>query len=742
MADSSSAPRRGRHFKGNGTAQQGTGAQAGGVDALSGAQANGWNADAQSVGTAGGWTAGDQVDDWAPAGRTARGGHQGGAPDTWPGGEEAGDTTPAWAADGQQHDGASEADAANGLDAVPSPLDHKDYDPYEPSYLFLEQANGDSGRRHRHHHHHHHHGRGKRIAAVVGCVLLALVVVGGVTGFTLYRDATSILAQSKELMAQAATIKDDLQSGNGEQLLATSQSIASQVADMRKTTDGINWTIGGLVPVVGSDVRAARGLVEQADNLTQNALLPAAQSLSATGGLSGLMQDGTINVEALQQLTATLQQVQPAVEQSAQAIDNLPQTHVGKLTDAINKLRDPLDKGAAALRSLDDIAPVLPQMLGANGQTRTYLLMAENNAELRSTGGFPGSAGLMTVTDGKIEMGEFSSPAIAVPWYDECGFGVTDEEKAIFGDRVGRIICDTNYIPDFPRAASLFSQMWLDKLGGAIDGVIAVDPVLLQYLLGLTGGVEANGITVDGSNAARMLESEAYAQLSTEDQDAFFSAVAGEAFSSLMDNLGNVGLLNLTDMLGRGIEEGRFIAWMPNEDEENALQAMGCTGEVKTDPATPQLGVYAGDDTASKMSWYLSTGTNVSEGVTNADGTVTYHVTSTFKNNLDADTAAGLTEYVTGNMGIKRDITDMFIHVYLFAPAVGSISNLAADGGDLSIQPFTEMPYNGMQVFTASPRILGGETMTVSYDVTCAAGSAPLSVRTTPTAQEAAGWTA
>ena len=47
-------------------------------------------------------------------------------------------------------------------------------------------------------------------------------------------------------------------------------------------------------------------------------------------------------------------------------------------------------------------------MLGANGQTRTYVVVAQNNSELRATGGFPGSTGLLTGTNGKIELGEFS----------------------------------------------------------------------------------------------------------------------------------------------------------------------------------------------------------------------------------------------------------------------------------------------------------------------------------------------
>ena len=49
------------------------------------------------------------------------------------------------------------------------------------------------------------------------------------------------------------------------------------------------------------------------------------------------------------------------------------------------------------LSNINEIAPVLPQMLG-DGGSRTYLLMAQQNAELRATGGLPGSCLLYTST--------------------------------------------------------------------------------------------------------------------------------------------------------------------------------------------------------------------------------------------------------------------------------------------------------------------------------------------------------
>lgn len=140
------------------------------------------------------------------------------------------------------------------------------------------------------------------------------------------------------------------------------------------------------------------------------------------------------------------------------------------------------------------------------------------------------------------------------------------------------------------------------------------------------------------------------------------------------------------------------------------------------------------------IGWFFSTDTQVSDGINNADGTTTYHVTTTLTNHLTADEADNSASYITGYNLDRRDNTDMVMLIYLVAPAGGSISNVSQEGGDVALQDFTELPYNGLSVTFANPRIDGGETMTVTYAVTCAAGAAPMTVRTTPTAHGVADW--
>ena len=581
--------------------------------------------------------------------------------------------------------------------------------------------------------------KGKAIALVVSIILLALVAFGGTTGFFLYKDAKNLQSQAGTLISEVKSMKYYLKNGEGEQLNATAGTVADQISSMRDTVNGPAWTVASFIPVYGNDIKLVRGVMEQADILAQDAMLPACAQLEDFK-LGNLLSDGTVNLPMLKELISTIQDVEPVVTSSIDAIEELPEPHIGKVKSLMEKFTGPMATAKSTLANINEIAPLLPQMLG-DGGTRTYLLMAQQNAELRSTGGLTGSVGTIIVENGKISVGEFSAGGNDYAAEANLFGEVTAEEDALFTNRMAIRISDTNFNPDFPRVAHFAKGLYEAGTGQKVDGVIAIDPVFLQYLLSLAGGVDVAGINVNGDNAAALMLHDAYNMLSVEQTDRFFSGVAGLAFKQIMGNLGEVGFSNLFQTLGRGIAEHRLLAWMENPEEEELMTLMGCSGALKNDPAEPELGVYFADETWSKISWYFSSNTHVDEGVKNNDGTTSYHVTTTMTNNLTLAEAANQVDYITGYHPNKKNRAGMFMHVYLVAPAGGSISNISTEGGDFSPQPFTEMPYNQWTFFTASPVLAGGETITISYDVTVSAeAEQSLMVRTTPTAQVVAGW--
>ncbi|MBM6676700.1 DUF4012 domain-containing protein [Olsenella uli] len=576
--------------------------------------------------------------------------------------------------------------------------------------------------------------RGKKIGIVVGIVLAVLLVVGGTCGVLLYNSAMSVKSQAQELMDQAGPLKEALKNGDAEALDEAVGTVQERMASINAEVHSPLWGLASMLPVVGEDIQSVQKLGDAGAALVDDALVPIADSVSGTG-LSDLMQDGTINVELIQSISDAVSSSLPTIEESVDTIANLPEAHIPQLAEVLDKVQGPVSEAQELVGQAKPILELLPQMLGSDGQTRTYLVLAQNNSEVRSTGGMPGSWGTISITDGAISMGEFTTVV------NQEGFNVPvlDEELNHIGWTLGTNAAQVTYTPNFVRTGEIASEYWRQAGLGDVDGVIAIDPVFLQRLLGLTGGFTADdGTTIDGSNAASVLLSDTYWKFGNDAtaQDAYFGSVAALAFKNIMGNLGNAGMTDLMDVIEQSAKDGRLLVWMANEDEENVMRTLGISGEMGSDPTDPQLGVYLNDATWSKIDWYASCYTQIGEGVANDDGTTSYQVTTTLTNTLTPDEALMAPKYVTGYNPQKSEISDMLTYVYFFAPAGGSISNMSVEGSG-SCGAFTNATGYGLPMSYALTSLTSGESVTFTYTVTTSAeaGSA-LTLRTTPLAQE------
>lgn len=576
--------------------------------------------------------------------------------------------------------------------------------------------------------------RGKKVGIIVGVVLAVLLVVGGTCGVLLYNSAMSVKSQAQELMDQADPLKEALKNGDEEALDEAVGTVQERMASINAEVHSPLWNLASVLPVVGEDIRSVQKLGDAGAALVDDALVPIADSVSGTG-LSDLMQDGTINVELIQTISDAVSSSLPTIEESVDTIANLPEAHIPQLAEVLEKVQGPVSEAQELVGQAKPILEVLPQMLGADGQTRTYLVLAQNNSEIRSTGGMPGSWGTISITDGAISMGEFTTVV------NQEGFNVPvlDEELNHIGWTLGTNAAQVTYTPNFVRTGEIASEYWRQAGLGDVDGVVAIDPVFLQRLLGLTGGFTAeDGTTIDGSNAASVLLSDTYWKFGNDAtaQDSYFGSVASLAFKNIMSNLGNAGMTDLFDVIEQSGADGRLLVWMVNEDEESVMRTLGLSGEMGSDPTEPQLGVYLNDATWSKIDWYASCYTQIGEGVTNDDGTTSYQVTTTLTNTLTPNEAIAAPKYVTGYNPQKSEVSDMLTYVYFFAPAGGSISNMSVEGSG-SCGAFTNATGYGLPMSYALTSLLAGQSVTFTYTVTTSAdATSPLALRTTPLAQE------
>lgn len=586
----------------------------------------------------------------------------------------------------------------------------------------------------------HRHRKGerkkRRVAAVVAVIVAVVLVAFGVSGFMLFNSAKTVKSQAKETVEIVGGLKDKVTSGDFSTLPDDAKKIDELCSSMKKETSSPVWTMASFIPVYGGDINAARTMVDALSDVSSGALVPMADNLAqATPGK--LFQDGTINVSALQAVADSLSSSSKVFKSANEKIQGIGDTHIAQVTELVDKAKDGFATLDGAVDAAEKVAPVLPQMLGANGQTRNYLVYAMNNVEIRACGGFGGSQGLISVTDGQMSIGDFV-PRIGLS-EDEAVESVDEEDEALFGNHSNLYNSGNTYSPDWPRNSQRVAALWKSQYGQDVDGVVGIDPVFLQYLLGLVGNVSLpDGTVVDGTNAAKVLMHDVYWNYPVEESDGIFASVASAAFDKILGGIGDVDVTKLVGAFERGAEEGRLIAWMRNDDEQNAIKETGIDASLPDpdDPsADPVAGVYFNNLSFSKLDWYLNADTQIGQGVKNGDGTCSYRITVTLTNIMTQEEAGKLPDYVAASApDAARD--DERLNVSLFAPTGGNISDLTVEGTQFGLGAAT---WHGIPFYSGTVDLHVGETTTITYTLTTSAeaGDKPLALRQTPTCQAA-----
>ena len=127
------------------------------------------------------------------------------------------------------------------------------------------------------------------------------------------------------------------------------------------------------------------------------------------------------------------------------------------MKERFNSYVDRVGELSRALGSAQKATEVLPGFLGADGP-RDYLLVFQNNAEIRTTGGLPGSWAEVHAEDGRLEIDPTGHrqrvPAAGHP--DPAA--ERRESSQVYSDLLGVYFQDANFSTDFPRAAQLLRR--------------------------------------------------------------------------------------------------------------------------------------------------------------------------------------------------------------------------------------------------------------------------------------------
>ncbi len=350
-------------------------------------------------------------------------------------------------------------------------------------------------------------GKTAKILAGIGIGLVLLLGAFAIPAYTIYGKAMKVKSAALNLVEAGKgqnidTIKTEL------------GSTKSSLAELSSSFKLIAWA--KFVPFFGLYIKDADHAIKaggyglEAAEITLITIEPYADILGFTGGkVQGEQSDGAKTAqERIDFLVKAIPDLVPKADEISQkvALVKTELSHIDpnrypvkfrgrEVREKIKRGLGQMEEAATLVSAAKPLLEVSPYLLGID-EERRYLVLFQNDKELRPTGGFITAYSVMKVDKAKFEpvssndiynLDDNYRPSLTVP--DPIAAYI----KGPYTLSKGWRLRDMNWSPDFKESMALFSQEAAKAGIKGVDGVIAVDTHLLVNLLNAIGEIGVPG---------------------------------------------------------------------------------------------------------------------------------------------------------------------------------------------------------------------------------------------------------
>ena len=510
------------------------------------------------------------------------------------------------------------------------------------------------------------------LAAILLSALAALV--GVVQVYSKYTDARAAASDGMTHLKNVQALVEPLTKQLSIPDPAVVQSIHDELtlaqADFgraRAIMGGRSFGLARHAPVVGGSAASGTNLIIAADEATLGGLamvraVETVQPLLKAGFLRSETKPSTpaLTAPMLAQIT---DDYESATRHLTTAVTLVQQTDLSTIPTSLvsasqrASLRDLLSKWPgiqAQLQSVGSWLKLAPALLGVTAPQR-FLVELLDRGEVRSTGGFIGSYGILTVQSGQIQPFTLSDVfALDVPYVNRVG-RLPAPAKYSWWPFPGYGLRDSNLSFDFPTSAQYGMQMLKTEGGPEVQGVIALTIPVIQQMLKVIGPVPLPqyGVTVTADNMESLIrlytETDAVSigsdlppsdQLTTLHER--FTALLGRAFMDKMRKVNTTQLVAIAQILVSSLPTKELQLYFSDPTAQGLLKARGLDGSLTRGP---QDGVTIVDSSTTGNKANLFTTVNYADAVTiGQDGSATHHLTITY--NFNSASNPSMTHYL------------------------------------------------------------------------------------------------
>jgi hypothetical protein len=136
---------------------------------------------------------------------------------------------------------------------------------------------------------------------------------------------------------------------------------------------------------------------------------------------------------------------------------------------------------------------------------KTYLIILQDNSEIRGTGGLISIVGVVTIHNGHITALRYYYSHTSKELQADVSLNGPESFTTFFNVDVARLF-DSNNQYDFASFAPKVQSDWYTTTGQKVDGVIGLDFTAAEAILNITGPITASGDVITSRNVFHRLE--------------------------------------------------------------------------------------------------------------------------------------------------------------------------------------------------------------------------------------------
>lgn len=350
----------------------------------------------------------------------------------------------------------------------------------------------------------------------------------------------------------------------------------------------------------------AAGYELQAAETLVNTLEPSKNELGLTGQPIPGQDKIAQFVKILNKILPELDKVEPELKKAAEEVSSVdvgkyPENFAGmRLKSQVETGKNFITGAHFAITQAKDALLAAPEALG-EPSAKTYLLIFQNDKELRPTGGFMTAYAFLTLDKGRVN----SSQSDDIYRLDEKLLNVCKSKicpltppapivkylpEANGKPRTAWSMRDSNMSPDVPTSMKQFESMY-QLLGEGMpwDGIILMDTHVIEELIKITGPIEVFGTTYSAEKDNRcncpnvIYELEAYAQIIEKGQEDR-KAILGTLMQQILARSLGAATDKLPEFINSGVKlaQGKHLMFFMSDPKlQESLNKLDWTGQNK-----------------------------------------------------------------------------------------------------------------------------------------------------------------